>query len=161
MLRRGESFLLHPYLPSPSPSNPTPRPKPPTKVTSTNQHHLSPPKKAIPQPPYKGPGTTNWFSTPLYPENNADAVQVALKQASNNQISYPAKNRTTYEQGVTPGKDKLAGLHTPVTDWKAGDATPAWQPVAGGKGFGKPSGTATGTNATVGGMNGTVSSRRL
>ncbi|KAI4187645.1 MAG: hypothetical protein L6R41_002670 [Letrouitia leprolyta] len=92
--------------------------------------------EAIPQPPYKGPSTKNWFSTPPYPANNADAVQVALKQASNNQKSYPAKKWPTYEQGVTPGKDRLAALHKPVTDWKEGDSVPAWEPVAGGRGFG-------------------------
>ncbi|KAL8823950.1 MAG: hypothetical protein Q9170_008287, partial [Blastenia crenularia] len=54
--------------------------------------------EAIPQPPYKAPGTNNWFSAPLYPANNADAVQVALKQASNNQKSYPAKGWPTYDQ---------------------------------------------------------------
>ena len=91
--------------------------------------------QAIPQPPYKTPGTSNWFSTPLYPENNADAVQVGLAQAGNNQKSYPAKGWPTYTQGVTPGKDKLEGLHVPVTDYKAGDPTPAWQPLAGGRGM--------------------------
>ena len=106
--------------------------------------------QAIPQPPYKGDGTNNWFSTPLYPENNADAVQVGLTQAGNNQKSYPAKGFPTYEQGVTPGKDKLAGLHTPVTDWKADDPVPAWEPVAGGKGFGQPkAGGVRGGNGTI------------
>ncbi|KAL8952228.1 MAG: hypothetical protein Q9222_001842 [Ikaeria aurantiellina] len=109
--------------------------------------------EAIPQPPYKGPGTKNWFSTPLYPENNADAVQVGLAQASNNQKSYPAKGWPTYVQGVTPGKDKLAGLHVPVTDWKQGETTPDWQPLAGGRGYGLPKGGAM--NGKGGGKNGT------
>ena len=108
-------------------------------------------EQAIPQPPYKAPGTNNWFSTPIYPENNADAVQVGLKQAANNQLSYPAKGWPTYEQGVTPAKSRLSGLHVPVTDWKAGDPTPAWQPLAGGRGFGIPSATASNSTAVAAG----------
>lgn len=40
-------------------------------------------------------------------------------------------DRHTYEQGVTPGKDKLAELHVRVTDQKIGDKTPVWLAVAG------------------------------
>ncbi|KAG8529663.1 uncharacterized protein KY384_005144 [Bacidia gigantensis] len=95
--------------------------------------------EAIPQPPYKAPAPApqNWFSTPLYPENNADTVQVGLKQAGNNQKSYPAKNWPTYTQAVTPGKDKLEGLVLNVneSEWKSGDPVPKWTPVAGGGGL--------------------------
>ena len=123
----------------------------PRPIVSFLPNSLS--SQAIPQPPYKGLGTSNWFSTPLYPENNADTVQVGLQQAANNQKSYPAKGWPTYSQGVTPGKDKLAGLHVPVSDWKPGQPTPEWQPVAGGKGFGQPSGSPVGAK---GGANGTA-----
>ena len=118
--------------------------------------------KAIVQIPYKGPGTDNWFSTPLYPANTDDAVQVALNQASNNQKSYPAKGWPTYVQGVTPAKESLPGLHKPVTDSVAGD-WPDWQPIAGGQGFGKPRGQGNilvGTNnsrAATGARNGKAS----
>ena len=75
---------------------------------------------------------------------------MGLDQAANNQKSYPAKGWTTYTQSVTPGKDKLEGLVTPVTDWKEGDATPSWQPLAGGRGFGIPGGSgSTGTNGST------------
>ena len=94
--------------------------------------------QAIVQDAYKGPETNNWFSTPEYPENNKEAVQVSYKQWQNNQKSYAAKGWTTYPNGITCGS-KCADKHSNITDWVPGQE-PSWEPLAGGEGFGKPHG---------------------
>ncbi len=79
----------------------------------------------------------------------------------NNQKSYPAKGWSTYPDG-TSATAQSEGNIVPITDWVPGQE-PAWAPIAGGKGFGKPersngppgggaSGAGSGTgNATLAG----------
>ncbi|MCJ1450979.1 hypothetical protein MMC28_001313 [Mycoblastus sanguinarius] len=87
-------------------------------------------------PAYTG-AANNWFTTPPYPNNNDWALKTDTAQYENNQNSYKAKGWPTYLNGFYT-KD-FEGHYTPLTDWIPGQE-PAWQPIAGGKGFGIPKG---------------------
>ena len=116
----------------PPPSPPAPR----LLLHDTNTHFQS-----NVQPPYKDPAAANWFATPLYPiPNNGDAVQLTIAQARNNTKSYPSRQWPVYPVGVTPGKVAAGDKRiSPIADWVAGQE-PAWEPIAGGEGFGKSRG---------------------
>ena len=90
------------------------------------------------QPAYTGGGTDNWFTQPYYPNNLKWAQDAAAKQWELNQKSYPSKGWPTYPQGEynTNRNDETS---PPINDWVKGEE-PDWEPVAGGKGWGKPSG---------------------
>ena len=70
--------------------------------------------------------------------NNLQWAQASqTQQTQNNQVSYAANGWPTYPNGAyaTTRDDTTS---PPITDWAPGDATPAWSPVAGGKGWGQP-----------------------
>ena len=89
------------------------------------------------QPAYTGGGTDNWFTQPYYPNNLKWAQDAAAKQWELNQKSYPSKGWPTYPQGEynTNRNDETS---PPIDDWVKGEE-PDWEPIAGGKGWGKPS----------------------
>ena len=70
--------------------------------------------------------------------NNLNWAQASqTQQTQNNQVAYAANGWPTYPDGAyaTTRDDTTS---PPITDWAPGDATPAWSPVAGGKGWGQP-----------------------
>ena len=69
--------------------------------------------------------------------NLAWAQASQTQQTQNNQVAYAANGWPTYPNGAyaTTRDDTTS---PPITDWAPGDATPAWSPVAGGKGWGQP-----------------------
>lgn len=87
-----------------------------------------------PQPAYKG---NNWFTTPELPSNLHWSQDTQHTQWENNQKSYPSKGWPTYPNGAYNTK-RDDTTSPPISDWAPGDATPAWQPIAGGKGWGVP-----------------------
>ena len=98
------------------------------------------------QPAYTGPGTNNWFTTPALPNNNAFMYSATLQQARNNAAAYEA---TYGVKNYYPSPNPAAGFLTkkrtdyespPLPDWQEGDAVPKWCPIAGGKGWGQPTG---------------------
>ena len=66
-------------------------------------------------------------------------------QWQNNQDAYKAKGWATYPMGGYMDHTVQA-----ITDWSASDPTPAWEPVAGGRGYGIESmnGGGSGGNGT-------------
>ena len=85
------------------------------------------------QPAY----SDNWWSTPRLPNN--EQVPVDIQQAANNNATYPSKGWKPYPlSGYNENRVPWV-----IDDWAPGDPDPAWQPVAGGKGWGLPSAAAT------------------
>lgn len=92
---------------------------------------------ALAQPAYQG-SANNWFTTPPLPNNLAWAMKTGSQQYDNNQVAYAAKGWPIYPQGAyNTRRDDTTS--PPITDWVAGQE-PAWSPIAGGKGWGNPSG---------------------
>ncbi len=93
--------------------------------------------QGLPQPAYQG---NNWFTTPALPNNKDWSLNTDHTQWQNNQNTYASKGWPTYPNGAynTQRDDTTS---PPIGDWAPGDPTPAWQPVAGGKGFGIPGGS--------------------
>ncbi|KAI4132318.1 MAG: hypothetical protein LQ338_000779 [Usnochroma carphineum] len=93
---------------------------------------------ALAQPAYQG-SADNWFTTPALPNNLDWAQKTQEQQWKNNQDSYPAKGLPKYPNGAYR-MDRNDQTAPPLPDWTAGDADPEWCPVAGGKGWGIPTG---------------------
>ena len=96
---------------------------------------------ALVQPAY----TDNWFAQPPIPNSLHWSQQTEHEQYRNNQVSYPKANppRPTYPPGAyVETYDETTS--PPITDWSPSDPEPIWCPIAGGKGWGKPTGNCTG-----------------
>ena len=90
--------------------------------------------QGLAQPAYQG---NNWFTDPPLANNLQWAQGTQFQQFQNNQVAYAAKGWPTYPNGAyNPQRDDTTS--PPISDWAPGDATPAWSPVAGGKGWGQP-----------------------
>ena len=93
--------------------------------------------QGLPQPAYQG---NNWFTDPPLPNNLQWAQASQTQQTENNQAAYAAKGWPTYPNGAfNPERDNTTS--PPISDWAPGDPTPAWSPIAGGKGWGNPFGS--------------------
>ncbi|KAL8926951.1 MAG: hypothetical protein Q9172_001544 [Xanthocarpia lactea] len=92
---------------------------------------------ALPQPAYQSPN--NWFTTPPLPNNLKWAQKAQTDQVNNNQISYAAKGWQVYPNGAYR-MDRGPATAPLLIDWKRGMPDPEWCPVAGGKGWGIPTG---------------------
>ena len=93
--------------------------------------------QALVQPAY----TDNWFAKPALPNNLKWSSTTANDQWAKNQISYPVHDPPfpTYDNNAyNPEYDDKTS--PPVPDWAPGDTEPEWCPVAGGKGWGNPTG---------------------
>lgn len=93
--------------------------------------------QALVQPAY----TDNWFAKPALPNNLKWSMTTANDQYAKNQISYPLHDPPfpTYDNNsYTPEYDDKTS--PPIPDWAPGDPEPEWCPVAGGKGWGNPTG---------------------
>jgi len=90
--------------------------------------------QGLAQPAYQG---NNWFTTPALPNYLNWSQETDSQQWYNNQATYASKGWIPYPYG---GNNTLDDAHSPpITDWAPGAATPSWEPVAGGKGWGSPS----------------------
>ncbi|KAI4249430.1 MAG: hypothetical protein L6R42_008995, partial [Xanthoria sp. 1 TBL-2021] len=89
------------------------------------------------QPAYKSPD--NWFSTPFLESNVKWAQKAQTDQVDNNKVSYAEKGWQVYPNGAYR-MDRNTETAPPLEDWKEGMPDPEWCPVAGGKGFGIPTG---------------------
>ncbi|KAL8659666.1 MAG: hypothetical protein Q9202_007019 [Teloschistes flavicans] len=89
------------------------------------------------QPAYQGTAN-NWFTTPALPSNRDWAQKAQQSQWQNNQDSYPIRGWQKYPNGAYR-MDRNADT-SPALDWAPGDPVPEWCPVAGGKGWGQPTG---------------------
>ncbi|KAL9037117.1 MAG: hypothetical protein Q9214_005840 [Letrouitia sp. 1 TL-2023] len=86
------------------------------------------------QPPYR----QNWFAQPSLPNNVEWSQNTQAQQRRNNQLTYPAKKWQLYPNGAyTMTRNPTT---SPPLDWHPGDPVPAWCPIAGGKGWGIPTG---------------------
>ncbi|KAL9607339.1 MAG: hypothetical protein Q9167_007738 [Letrouitia subvulpina] len=86
------------------------------------------------QPPYR----QNWFAQPPLPNNVEWSQNTQAQQRRNNQLTYPAKKWQLYPNGAyTMVRNSTT---SPPLDWHPGDPVPEWCPVAGGKGWGIPTG---------------------
>ncbi|KAL8686532.1 MAG: hypothetical protein Q9224_005419, partial [Gallowayella concinna] len=92
---------------------------------------------ALPQPAYQSPD--NWFTTPPIESNIKWAQKEQTDQVINNAKSYAAKGWQVYPNGAYR-MDRNLQTAPLLNDWKAGMADPEWCPVAGGKGWGIPTG---------------------
>ncbi len=92
------------------------------------------PRQGLPQPAYQG---NNWFTTPALPNYLNWSLETGTQQWLNNHARYASKGWIPYPNGAyDPKRDDTTS--PPITDWAPGDATPAWEPIAGGKGWGIP-----------------------
>ncbi|KAI4087738.1 MAG: hypothetical protein LQ339_008820 [Xanthoria mediterranea] len=89
------------------------------------------------QPAYQSP--KNWFTNPPIESNIKWAQKVQTEQVHKNEVAYAAKGWQVYPNGAfrMDRGPKTAPL---LSDWKEGMPDPEWCPVAGGKGFGIPTG---------------------
>ncbi|KAL8913932.1 MAG: hypothetical protein Q9171_001317 [Xanthocarpia ochracea] len=92
---------------------------------------------ALPQPAYQSPN--NWFTNPPLPNNLKWAQKAQTDQVNNNKISYKAKGWQVYPNGAYR-MDRGPATAPLLIDWKKGMPDPEWCPVAGGKGWGIPTG---------------------
>ena len=96
------------------------------------------------QPAY----TDNWFAQPPLPCNLKWAQATQEQQWKNNQESYPQHDPPLplYVNGAyNPQRDNTTS--PPPEDFDPNE-TYSWTPVAGGKGWGNPSGKASGTSSS-------------
>ena len=93
--------------------------------------------QGLPQPAYQG---NNWFTDPPLPNNLQWAQASQTQQTVNNQGAYAAKGWPTYPNGAY-NTERDNTTSPPISDWAPGDPTPAWSPIAGGEGWGNPSGS--------------------
>ena len=91
--------------------------------------------QGLAQPAYQG---NNWFTNPPIPNNINWSMSTAGQQYRNNQLSYPAKGWPTYPDGGY-NTERDSTISPPISDWAPGQPDPAWSPLAGGVGWGKPS----------------------
>ncbi len=97
-----------------------------------SDHHY---QQGLAQPAYQG---NNWFTDPPLVNNLQWAQASQTQQYKNNQVAYAANGWPTYPNGAyDPERDNTTS--PPISDWAPGDQTPAWNPIAGGKGWGQPS----------------------
>ncbi|KAL8786767.1 MAG: hypothetical protein Q9213_002588 [Squamulea squamosa] len=92
---------------------------------------------ALPQPAYQSPN--NWFTTPPIGSNIVWAQKAQTDQVNNNKISYAEKGWQVYPNGAYR-MDRNLETAPLLSDWKEGMPDPEWCPVAGGKGWGIPTG---------------------
>ena len=93
-------------------------------------------QKGLPQPAYQG---NNWFTSPALPNNLQWAQATAMQQYQNNQAAYPGNGWPVYPNGGY-NTERDSKISPPISDWSSGDQVPGYTPVAGGKGWGTPSG---------------------
>lgn len=79
----------------------------------------------------------NWFTEPALPNNLEWSQTTSYQQWLNNNATYEAKGFQTYPNGAYNTKRDETTAPA-ISDWAPGDPTPAWQPIAGGKGWGMP-----------------------
>lgn len=92
------------------------------------------PDQGLPQPAYQG---NNWFTTPALPNYLNWSMETTVQQYLNNKATYASKGWFPYPDGAyETGRNDTTS--PPIPDWAPGDATPAWEPIAGGKGWGIP-----------------------
>ena len=102
-------------------------------------------RQALVQPAYKD----NWFAKPALPNNLKWSQDTVTQQMLNNNISYPQQKPawSKYPNGAyNPQYDDY--ISPPITDWDSSQPDPIWCPVAGGKGWGKPTGNCAGSSGT-------------
>ena len=100
--------------------------------------------QALVQPAY----TDNWFAKPALLNNLEWSQTTAKDQWAKNQISYPLHDPPfpTYDNNAyNPEYDDKTS--PPIPDWTPGDPEPEWCPVAGGKGWGNPTGKDCGSGS--------------
>lgn len=88
----------------------------------------------------------NWFATPALPNNLAWAQATQHQQWVNNQNSYPQHDPPLplyFNGAYDTVRDNTTS--PPIEDFDP-NATYSWTPVAGGKGWGNPSGAAGGAS---------------
>ena len=115
--------------------------------------------QGLPQPAYQG---NNWFTEPALPNNENWSLTTDHQQWQNNQATYASKGWLPYPNGAY-NTERDDTTSPPITDWAPGDATPAWEPVAGGKGWGIPdsNGPAAGSTTTNDTITASSNSERL
>ncbi|KAL9619862.1 MAG: hypothetical protein Q9204_008265, partial [Flavoplaca sp. TL-2023a] len=89
------------------------------------------------QPAYKSPD--NWFSSPPLESNIKWAQKEQTDQWKNNEVSYKEKGWQVYPNGAFRMLDRNTETAPPLEGWED-EPVPEWCPVAGGKGFGIPTG---------------------
>ncbi|KAL8639302.1 MAG: hypothetical protein Q9228_003656 [Teloschistes exilis] len=109
----------------------------PLQIYHTRLTELFRIEQGIAQPAYQG-SANNWFTTPALPSNKGWAQKAQESQWQNNQDSYPIRGWQKYPNGAYR-MDRNAETSPPL-DWTPGDPVPEWCPVAGGKGWGQPTG---------------------
>lgn len=90
---------------------------------------------ALVQPAY----TDNWFAQPPIPNNLDWSQQTGLQQYKQNKIAYQKqipKPWPFYPNGFY----NATYVDIPITDWSPTEPDPKWCPIAGGKGWGIPTG---------------------
>lgn len=108
------------------------------------------------QPAYKD----NWFAQPALPNNLKWSQGTVTQQMLNNNISYPQHQPawSKYPNGAyNPQYDSY--ISPPIADWSPGQPDPSWCPVAGGKGWGNPTGNCAGNSGS--GSSGTSQTSRV
>ena len=94
----------------------------------------------------------NWFAEPALPNNLDWAQATQHQQWVNNQLSYPQQNPPLpryFNGAYDTERDNTTS--PPIEDFDPNE-TYSWTPIAGGKGWGNPSGTASGTSNSSGGV---------
>ncbi len=89
---------------------------------------------ALVQPAY----ADNWFAQPPIPNNLDWSQQTEYKQYEQNQIAYKA-HIPPWPQ-YPNGAYNTTYVDIPITDWSPTQPDPKWCPIAGGKGWGIPTG---------------------
>ncbi|KAL8640748.1 MAG: hypothetical protein Q9226_008711 [Calogaya cf. arnoldii] len=109
------------------------------------------------QPAYQS--EKNWFTTPPIESNIKWAQKAQTEQVHNNKVSYKEKGWQVYPNGAFR-MDRGPETAPLLDDWKEGIAVPEWCPVAGGKGFGIPTGKgcSSGASQTTSPSNSTINS---
>lgn len=109
------------------------------------------PDQGLPQPAYQG---NNWFTTPALPNYLNWSMETTAQQVLNNNARYPSRGWLPYKNGAY-NTERDSTTSPPISDWAPGDATPPWEPIAGGKGWGipnkggPPAGSATASSAAA------------
>lgn len=96
---------------------------------------------ALVQPAY----TDNWFAQPPIPNNLDWSQQTGLQQYEQNKIAY--KKQIPEPWPLYPnGFYNATYVDIPITDWSPTEPDPKWCPIAGGKGWGIPTGDCGGSS---------------
>lgn len=94
---------------------------------------------ALVQPAY----TDNWFAQPPIPNNLDWSRKTGHQQYEQNQIAYKAHTPKAWPQHPN-GFYNATYVDIPITDWSPTEPDPKWCPIAGGKGWGIPTGDCAG-----------------